>query len=82
MSLILPNGLGRRSIDVNEKAVQVLINLEPVLRSMQLHLVCPRCLANGLGAQALVGGDNTMEDAAWKVSCACTDRTYRRGQAS
>lgn len=79
MSLILPNGLGRRSLEVDERAVQVLINLEPVLRAMQLHLACPRCLAAGMGSQALVGGDNTMSDSVWKVSCACTDRTYRRG---
>lgn len=82
MSVILPDGRGRRSIEVGEKAVQVLINLEPVLAKMQLHLVCPRCLANGLGVEALVGGDNTLGDAAWKVSCACTDRTYHRGKAS
>lgn len=79
MSLILPNGMGRRSIAVNERAVQVLIDLEPVLRSMQLHLACPRCLAAGRGQEALVGGDNTPSDSVWKVSCACTDRTYRRG---
>lgn len=79
MSLVLPNGLGRRSLEVNERAVQVLIDLEPVLRAMQLHLVCPRCLAAGMGQEALVGGDNGMSDSVWKVSCACTDRTYHRG---
>lgn len=79
MSLILPNGMGRRSLDVSERAVQVLIDLEPVLRAMQLHLVCPRCLAAGRGQDALVGGNNGMSDSVWKVSCACTDRTYRRG---
>lgn len=82
MSLILPNGLRRQSIDVSEKAVQVLMNLEPVLAKMQLHLVCPRCLAAGLGQQALVGGDNTMGDSQWTVSCQCTDRTYHRGTVS
>lgn len=79
MSLILPNGMGRRALEVNARAVRVLIDLEPVLQAMQLHLACPRCLAAGRGHEALVGGDNTMSDSVWNVSCACTDRTYRRG---
>jgi len=80
MSLILPNGLRRQSIDVDSREVQALIALEPMLRKMRLHLACPRCLAAGMGQQALVGGDNDASDAVWKVSCQCTDRTYHRGQ--
>lgn len=79
MSLILPNGLSRQSVELTELQAQVLIEIEGLLRSAQLHICCPRCLAAGRTTDALVGGNNGREDRVWTVSCACTDRTFRRG---
>lgn len=78
--LVLPSGLGRRTVDLTEVQVQVLIEIEPILRAAQLHLVCPRCLSAGRTTEALVGAENGPQDPVWKVSCPCTTRTYRRGQ--
>lgn len=82
MSLILPSGLGRQSVELTELQIQVLLEIEPLLRAARLHLICPRCLAAGRGQDALVGGSNGIEDSVWKVSCPCTERTYRRAKAS
>lgn len=79
--IVLPNGLGRQSIQLTEMQVQVLIEIEPLLRKAQLHLVCPRCLAAGRGSEALVGGSNGLTDKTWIVSCPCTERTYQRAVA-
>lgn len=79
MSLILPNGMGRQSVPMTELQMQVLIEIEPILRSARLHLACPKCLAAGRTQDALVGGNNAEGDARWSVSCACTDRTFQRG---
>jgi hypothetical protein len=72
----------RTVIELSETEIQVLIELEPLLRRAKLHLACPRCLAAGHGTRALVGGQNGPEDATWKVSCECTHRTYVRRKAS
>lgn len=78
MSLILPYGLGRQETPITELQAQVLIEIEPILRAMRLHLVCPRCLAAGRTTEALVGGNNSPGDSTWSVSCPCTDRTFKR----
>lgn len=71
--------LDRRDVvTLSEQEIQVLIELEPLLRRAKLHIACPRCLAAGHGTRALVGGANGPEDATWKVSCECTRRTYHR----
>lgn len=76
--LLLPNGLDRQTLDLTELQIQVLIEIEPLLKAARLHLVCPRCLAAGRSLDALVGGDNGRDDKTWSVSCPCTTRTYRR----
>lgn len=76
--IVMPNGLSRQSVDLTELDTQVLIELEPILRRMRLHLACPRCLAAGRTSDALVGGNNGVGDQVWTVSCPCTDRTYHR----
>jgi hypothetical protein len=76
--LILPNGLGRQSVEITELQAQVLIEIEPILRAMRLHLACPRCLAAGRTQDALVGGNNSPGDNRWSVSCPCTDRAFHR----
>lgn len=78
MSLILPNGLGRQTKEMTELQMQVLIEIEPILKAAQLHLACPRCLANGRTSDALVGGNNGANDQVWTVDCPCTTRTYHR----
>lgn len=69
----------RTEVPLTEMQIQVLIELEPLLRDAKLHLACPRCLAAGHGSRALVGGQNGPGDAVWRVDCECTTRTYRRG---
>ncbi len=76
--IVLPNGLGSQQVELTELQVRVLIEIEPILRQAQLHLVCPRCLAAGRTIDALVGGRNALSDATWTVSCPCTDRTFHR----
>lgn len=81
MSVILP-AFGHKEVVLSEAQIQVLIEIEPLLRAAQLHLACPRCLAAGRGSEALVGGRNHMGDARWSVECPCTTRTYQRTLAS
>jgi len=76
--IVLPNGLGGQTVQLTELQIQVLIEIEPILRAAKLHLACPRCLANGRTTDALVGGRNHGSDATWSVSCPCTDRTFSR----
>ena len=82
MSLILPGGFGRTTVELTHAQLQVLIEIEPLLRAAQLHLACPRCLAAGRTTDALVGGRNHATDETWSVECPCTNRTYRRAMAS
>jgi len=77
--ILLPNGMAHQRMELNERQIKVLVAIEPLLREMQLHLACPKCLAAGRTQDALVGGQNAPGDAVWTVSCACTDRAYRRG---
>lgn len=80
--ILTASGLGHRTKELTELQLQVLIEIEPLLREAGLHLACPRCLAAGRGSEALVGGSNHPSDHTWKVSCPCTERIYRRAKAS
>lgn len=73
-----PTGTYQR-LDMTAAQTQALIEIEPVLRDLQLHIVCPRCLAAGRTRDALVGGTNSPGDATWTLACACTTRTHQRG---
>lgn len=72
-------GAERDTLDLTETELQVLIEIEPLLRRARLHIACPRCLAAGHGVNSLVGGSNGPEDKRWSVDCQCTSRIYRRG---
>ncbi len=65
--------------ELTELELQVLIEIEDLLRKARLHLACPRCLAAGHGVNALVGGSNGTTDRVWSVDCQCTSRQYKRG---
>lgn len=75
-------GQDKSRLELSDTQLQVLIEIEPLLRAAKLHLACPSCLAAGHGFNALVGGNNHPSDTTWQVSCQCTDRTYRRRLAS
>ncbi len=72
-------GQSRDTKELTELEVQVLIEIEPLLRKMRLHLACPKCLAAGHGTNALVGGNNGVADQVWSVDCQCTSRKFHRG---
>lgn len=73
-SVPLVRSAQRRTIDLTETQLKVLIEIEPLLRAAGLHLACPRCLAAGHGDRALVGGQNHPSMASFTVECPCTTR--------
>lgn len=67
-------GKQQSRLDLSQDQIQVLIEIEPLLRAARLHLACPRCLAAGHGQNALVGGNNHPFDHTFSVNCQCTER--------
>lgn len=67
-------GQRRDRLELTQQQLQVLIEIEPLLRAAKLHLACPRCLAMGHGDRSLVGGNNHPFDPTFSVTCQCTDR--------
>lgn len=68
-----------RTMEMTAAQAQALIDIEPVLQELSLHIVCPRCVAAGRTRDAFVGGNNAPGDSTWNINCACTSRTHRRG---
>lgn len=75
--ILTPSGTFK-TLEMTAAQAQALIDIEPVLSALQLHIACPRCLAAGRTRDALVGGNNAPGDSTWSLNCACSSRTHQR----
>lgn len=74
-----PNGQPVRKTtetQLNPKLVEMLSYLDDLLAQTGLTLRCYKCEALGLDSK--VHGDNSPESDVYRVSCACSTRTYNR----
>ena len=64
-------------LQITRHEVMGLINIEPILKRLNLSLYCMKCHAQGRpdGVRA----NNSESDAELIVECGCTTRVYSRG---
>lgn len=68
--------VGRRDVEMDGREIATLIEIEDVLRKLDLSLFCLRCHSAGLNDG--VRCQNHPTDHTWTVECGCSVRTYRR----
>jgi hypothetical protein len=72
--------VGRLQQSMTREEIQMMIDIEPVLKKLHLSLYCRRCHA--MGEKDGVQAKNHMGDADWRIECGCTVRTFQRHAAT
>lgn len=81
--ILLPNGMApRKTKPLLEREMAWLAMGEDVLRKLNLTLACPRCLAAGLRAEAVLHGHNSPTDTEMSIQCECRRLVFRQKGAA
>jgi hypothetical protein len=82
MTLILPNGLApKKTQPLTEAEMQWLAIAEDVCRKLNVVIACPRCLAAGMKAGAVLRGANDPSDTTLSVTCDCRRLVFEKPAA-
>lgn len=78
--ILMPNGLApKKTQPLTETEMQWLAIAEDVCRKLNLTIACPRCLAAGSRAGAVLQGANDLTDTTLTVTCECRRFVFQKG---